>query len=247
MVIAGQGEGDGTQRAIIGGLMEDRPMHHESRAAKKWRDMLFRGAAGALLGAIVLTGCAGKKTEPAAEATVQVPVAPYDREKSIESFEVVWKTVDEKHWDPNHAGVDWNAVHAEFRPKIEAATSMAQARSVMEEMLGRLGQSHFGIWPREVYLKDEPSTAAVAAKEDDAKAADGTARQDGAGGEPAPAEIETKPGKDNGVTGIDVRVRGTEAIITRVRPGSPADLAGIGPGFLMVSAKGQKLERLAKR
>ncbi len=220
-------------------------MRLENRAVKKWRNLLFRGAAGALVGAVVLMGCAGKKAEPDPASSAAPPVAPYDREKSIESFEVVWNTVNEKHWDPNHGGVDWNAVHEEFRPKIEAATSSAQARDIMEEMLGRLGQSHFGIWPREVYLKDEAAASPTTTKDGDGKAGDGTAQ--GASGESAPKEIVTKPGKDNGVSGMEVRAKGTEAIITRVRPGSPADLAGIKPGFLLLSAKGQKLERLAKR
>jgi carboxyl-terminal processing protease len=82
---------------------------------------------------------------PAAELT------PEQRKLNIDSFEHVWKTVRDKHWETKPGGLDWQAVHDEFRPKIEKADSMDAARGVMSEMLGRLHETHFGIVPAEVY------------------------------------------------------------------------------------------------
>ena len=82
---------------------------------------------------------------PAYELTAE------QRKLNIESFEYVWKTVRDKHWETKPGGLDWQAVHDEFRPKIEKADSMNAARSVMSEMLGRLHETHFGIVPAEVY------------------------------------------------------------------------------------------------
>lgn len=48
-------------------------------------------------------------------------------------------------------GVDWQAVHDEFRPKIEKAETAAEARDLLNQMIGRLGLSHFAIFPVEVY------------------------------------------------------------------------------------------------
>ncbi len=67
------------------------------------------------------------------------------REKNLESFEVVWKTIRDTHFDPKLGGLDWKAVHDELRPKVEKATTMAEARAAMTDMLGRLKQTHFGI------------------------------------------------------------------------------------------------------
>src|SRR5690349_1896759 len=73
------------------------------------------------------------------------------RRLNIESFEHVWTTVRDKHWDPTLGGLDWKAVHDELLPAVENATTMEQARGAMSEMLKRLKQTHFGILPAEVY------------------------------------------------------------------------------------------------
>jgi carboxyl-terminal processing protease len=54
--------------------------------------------------------------------------------------------------------VDWEAVRAELRPKIERAESMGEAREVITEMIDRLGQSHFGIIPESTYeaMEEDP-------------------------------------------------------------------------------------------
>jgi carboxyl-terminal processing protease len=73
------------------------------------------------------------------------------RQLNIQSFEYVWSTIRDKHWQTRPAGLDWQAIHDEFRPKIEAADSMDAARAVMNQMLGRLHETHFAIVPGEVY------------------------------------------------------------------------------------------------
>src|SRR5204862_2737172 len=45
----------------------------------------------------------------------------------------------------------WQAIHAEYRPKVEKSAGPAEARAVIQEMLGRLGQSHFAIIPAAIY------------------------------------------------------------------------------------------------
>jgi carboxyl-terminal processing protease len=73
------------------------------------------------------------------------------RQLGLESFDYVWNTVREKHWDPKLGGLDWEAVGEELRPRVEQATSVAEARDAMQAMLERLEQSHFAIIPGEVY------------------------------------------------------------------------------------------------
>jgi carboxyl-terminal processing protease len=84
-------------------------------------------------------------------ATAALALTPEQRQLNIDSFEQVWKTVRDKHWQVKPAGLDWQAVHDELKPAIEKADSMDAARAVMRDMIGRLHQTHFNIVPGEVY------------------------------------------------------------------------------------------------
>ncbi len=68
------------------------------------------------------------------------------RAQNLSSFDHVWETVRDKHYDPKLNGVDWNAVRAELRPKVEKARNDDQARKVMQDMLARLQLSHYAIY-----------------------------------------------------------------------------------------------------
>ncbi len=78
-----------------------------------------------------------------------------ERQLNVNSFEYVWQTVRDKHWDPKMGGVNWQAVHDELMPKEEKATTREKAREVMINMLERLKQSHFNIVPADVYKEVE--------------------------------------------------------------------------------------------
>jgi carboxyl-terminal processing protease len=79
------------------------------------------------------------------------------RQLSIQSFEYVWTAIRDKHWQTKPGGLDWQAIHDEFKPKIEAADSMDAVRAVMSQMLARLHQTHFGIVPADLYSNVDAS------------------------------------------------------------------------------------------
>jgi carboxyl-terminal processing protease len=85
-------------------------------------------------------------------------LTPEQRQLNIRSFEYVWTAVRDKHWQTSPGGLDWQAIHAEFFPKIEAAESMEAARELMNEMLGRLHQTHFAIVPSDLYSNVDSAT-----------------------------------------------------------------------------------------
>jgi carboxyl-terminal processing protease len=69
---------------------------------------------------------------------------------TIESFEKVWTTIAEKHWDPAYlnklpGGRSWRQIRDEYRAKIERADSDAAARALIAQMLGELKQSHYAV------------------------------------------------------------------------------------------------------
>lgn len=76
---------------------------------------------------------------------------PPDKQREVDSFEKVWTTIRDKHWQKYPGGLDWQAIHAEFYPRIVAAKTPEETLALMREMLGRLKQTHFGIFPAAVY------------------------------------------------------------------------------------------------
>ena len=92
---------------------------------------------------LLLGGCASAPKEPL--------LTPAQKRLNLDSFEYAWQTVNDTYWDPEFGGVDWPAVHDELRPRIEQGTRMSEDRAIMEDMISRLGVSHFAIVPAVVY------------------------------------------------------------------------------------------------
>jgi carboxyl-terminal processing protease len=84
-------------------------------------------------------------------------LTPEQRQLSLQSFEYVWTAIRDKHWQTKPGGLDWQAIHDEFKPKIEAADSMDAVRAVMSEMLARLHQTHFGVVSGDLYSNVDAS------------------------------------------------------------------------------------------
>lgn len=144
-------------------------------------------------------------------AVVTPPGIPSDRQLNIDSFEKVWTTIRDKHWEKNPGGLDWQAIHQEYRPRIEKAADIEEVRAILKDMLSRLHQTHFGILPSSTY----------AAVEDFEAVGDGSA-------------------------GIDLRILDGQAVVTRVDPGSPAERAGVKPGWAILTAQGINLQAAAR-
>lgn len=94
---------------------------------------------------------AGAAAPPAWTQPKSADLTEDQRKLNLESFEEVWSTIRDKHWDAKLGGLDWQAIHDELKPKVESAKSQKEVREVLGDMLGRLKQSHFGIIPKEVY------------------------------------------------------------------------------------------------
>lgn len=141
-----------------------------------------------------------------------------ERQLNLESFETVWTTIRDKHYDPKLGGLDWQAVHDELLPKMKQAKTKSEARHILNDMVGRLKQSHFHVIPGSTY--------------------EGVDR---------PGE---KKEKNDGVTGMDVRLIDSQILVTKVENGTPAAGAGVKPGWAIVKAREKEiqplLERLAK-
>lgn len=155
------------------------------------------------------------------------------------TFDAVWTTVRDSHWDATLGGVDWNAVRAELLPKATAAESNEALRAVLTDALSRLQQSHFAIIPGE-FANTEESTVEEA-HADDASAA-------------RPAAVATQPSlaAREGQSGAEISfmphagTTGTwDAIVVAIEPGSPAERAGITTGMRVTKIANGTIDTIA--
>ncbi len=142
--------------------------------------------------------------EPAEAVPSSPPVEP---EVALATFDDVWTTVRDRHFDPNLNGVDWDAVRDELRPRAAQAATQRDLEQVLGEMLARLDQSHFAVLPRSML---PPLDAGEDAGEEGAQGSD-----------------------EDGDLGFDVRLRQGELLVTAVTAGGPASAAGVRPGWVL--------------
>lgn len=70
-------------------------------------------------------------------------------------FEDLWSTVKEKYLYPDFNGLDWDAIHKEYRQRIEAGLYTVDFYAAMEEMVRRLNDNHsFFLSPEEATSED---------------------------------------------------------------------------------------------
>jgi len=196
----------------------------------------FVSAAGTFRGAGLSAGSIPGE-DGAGQAAAAAGLTEEEREQHLASFDTVWETVRDQHFDPELGGLDWEAVREELRPRIEEATSASEVRCVIREMLSRLGQSHFAIFPRAVYEEIEEDPAG------DPESGH-AAEEEGSGSERAAEETpadepDDPPASDEpGSAGLELRILGGRAVVTRVYEGSPAESAGIRPGCEILGVDG---------
>ena len=97
-------------------------------------------------------------TGPAVGA--ETGLTPEQQKLNLDSFDVVWTTIRDQHYDPDLLGLDWEAIGERYRPQVESAATMDEVRIALTGMIGELGQSHFNILPGEI-LRDIDGTGEV--------------------------------------------------------------------------------------
>ena len=150
----------------------------------------------------------------------------------MESFEKAWSLIDQRYWDPDFGGLDWQAVREELRPRAAEARTNAELRDVLEEMISRLGQSHFGVIPsadsRDESVSDDGPECSreLSQRVQELIAADGLELQSAG-------------------PGFDFRFVEGEALVVQVDDGGPAAQSGVAPGWGLHEVDGQSVEQIA--
>jgi len=179
--------------------------------------------------------CAPAFAQQAQSETPKTQVQTPDAARRQDAFEMVWKTVNETFFDPKFGGVDWKAVHERYAPLVAGTSSDDELHLLLQQMVNELHQSHF--------LVISPQAIPKLATDDDS-------------GEPGEGDNDPVDGPIAGMTaldrirtrltqrlstgiGIDLRIINDAVVITRVRPGSTADRAGLRPGLEIKSVNGK--------
>ena len=101
----------------------------------------FKGVAAVL---VIALGCGAC---PVAGAEDAPTLSAEQKELNRASLEMAWSTVNERFWDPEFRGVDWPAALEKHMAWLDRASTMEEARGVMNTMIDLLGVSHMAIIP----------------------------------------------------------------------------------------------------
>lgn len=201
-----------------------------------------------LLIGLLLTALSGlplRAQQPDPPPPAKQPAAQSDAQKRQESFELVWKTVNESFYDPTFGGVDWKKVHERYAPLVAHANSDQAVHLLLQQMIGELHQSHFLIIPREAIPKLLPKRKEnedPAGPDDNDDTDDLLAAENDESATPLDRLRYKMTERMTTGIGIDLRVMKGLAVITRVEPASAAARAGLRPGFIIKNVGGRSLE-----
>ena len=121
-----------------------------------------------LIFAVLFSGVLTSRAQTAAAVTPENIAAEKSAAEETalrrKSFDVVWNTVNEKHYDPTFGGVDWQKMREIYEPQALAAQTRDDFHAVLRRMLGELKLSHFGVYSRPLPIPSasgDKSTASV--------------------------------------------------------------------------------------
>lgn len=64
-----------------------------------------------------------------------------------QTFEQIWKTINDSHWDATFGGVNWKDVHDRYLPLVRESKTSADFHKLMNRMVGELNHSHVRVIP----------------------------------------------------------------------------------------------------
>lgn len=221
-------------------------LHALSAPAAARRSTALLCALACCVVALATTGCQTTPSDAKPERVepARPPMSAAERSQHLASFDQVWETVRDRHFDPTFGGLDWEAIREEYRPQVEVARDAREVRGVMEAMVGRLGLSHFHILPADAL--DAIAAARDASEGGESPDVDPEDPEDpDAGTDTGTGTAETIAGTPGqGRPGLDVRVLDGYAVVTRLDEEGPAAEAGVGLGWAIASVDGRPIAPL---
>ncbi|MEC9158335.1 MAG: S41 family peptidase [Planctomycetota bacterium] len=186
--------------------------------------------------------CSGSAAVPGTGASGGVQESAIPPRTAADTYEKVYTLMRNSGALESITDEEWARMDAIHRPRAQAAGTNEELRAVLEEMIGSLGKSHFALIPQEAsaeyLLEEEPLPA-----ED----AEGSGDTEILEEDTAEEAFETSDGPGDGRVGLHARLIDGQVLVTRVDPDSPAERAGIRPGWRLNSIRRLDLSRLTDR
>lgn len=79
-------------------------------------------------------GQTGSSQDAAPKSSASNSQEIFDLQVQLASFDTVWNTIKEVHWDETLAGKKWDSLREELRPKIEQASSIEEVRGILSQI-----------------------------------------------------------------------------------------------------------------
>lgn len=121
------------------------------------RQTLARAALAALLPLVATlqpwatggedTARAGASTPIAQTTAPPAPSAPIEPALALATFDAAWQHVADSDYDFSQTRVDWPAVREEMRPRVRQVGTRSELLELLQDMLDRIGESHFTVIP----------------------------------------------------------------------------------------------------
>jgi carboxyl-terminal processing protease len=99
-----------------------------------------------------LAGCAEDTQEAGSTTSSTLPYGS----GHIDSFDLAWATIDERFYDPDFGGLDWEGIRDRYRPLALEAKDHDGFLVVINTMLFELGVSHVGVVPADDLEQVDP-------------------------------------------------------------------------------------------
>jgi carboxyl-terminal processing protease len=105
---------------------------------------------------MVFSSPAVGRTQVAELADDRLQAKPdFDRDLHLASFDQVVETISQSHWDLELIATVFRPKAAELREILASAETIGEYRGLVEQLLGSLKQSHFGLIPAQAYSQME--------------------------------------------------------------------------------------------
>lgn len=95
-----------------------------------------------LTGAICLSGCLGIPGR-------STPLSQKKKELFQDSFRVICERIENSYWEPEALEPEWSQGKVRCSGELEKASTVGEARKAIQQFLGELGLSHFGLIPKD--------------------------------------------------------------------------------------------------
>jgi len=92
------------------------------------------------------------------------------QEESNQIFEEAWSTIQNRFYDPNHHGQNWESLKKTYKPIAMKASTRADFKAVFNKMLGQINASHMGMYrgeDRKTVQKEETGILGIEFKQGD--------------------------------------------------------------------------------